>query len=122
MPLAHPSRGGPFSVQVIKNEEKGSDVNLATHLVLDACRDAYDVAVLISNDSDLEEPLRIIKEEFGKIVGLAAPILNPNRHLSNELRKRADFLKEIRGSALANSQFPELLTDGNGTFRRPPQW
>lgn len=37
MPLASPSRGGPFNVQVIKNEEKGSDVNLATHLVLDAC-------------------------------------------------------------------------------------
>jgi uncharacterized LabA/DUF88 family protein len=34
-------------------EEKGSDVNLAVHLLNDAWRDAYDCAVVVSNDSDL---------------------------------------------------------------------
>lgn len=65
---------------------------------------------------------RIIKKEFDKVVGVAAPILNPDRHLSNELRKRADFLKEIRASALAKSQLPDVLTDRNGRFRRPARW
>jgi len=61
---------------------------------------------LISNDSDLEEPLRIIKVEFGKVVGLAAPILNPNRHLSNELKNRRAFSKRSEPQRLlvANSQ------------------
>jgi hypothetical protein len=36
MPLAQPRRGGARTVQVVKTEEKGSDVNLATYLLLDA--------------------------------------------------------------------------------------
>jgi len=40
-------------VKVIKTEEKGSDVNLATHLVNDGHRGRYETAVLITNDSDL---------------------------------------------------------------------
>lgn len=46
-----------FMVQVMNLEEKGSDVNVATHLVLDAARGAVDAAVVISNDSDLRLPL-----------------------------------------------------------------
>ncbi len=53
MPLATPPPGGPYMARVIKTEEKGSDVNLASHLLMDACRDAFDIAVVISNDSDL---------------------------------------------------------------------
>ena len=55
MPLANPKRGGPRYVKVVKTEEKGSDVNLATHLVRDAFRNEFDTAVLITNDSDLRE-------------------------------------------------------------------
>ena len=36
-----------------KTEEKGSAVNLAVHLLNDGWLDAYDCAVVISNDSDL---------------------------------------------------------------------
>ena len=50
---------GP-TVHVIKIEEKGSDVNLATRLVHDAHRDAYEGALVVSNDSDLNEALRIV--------------------------------------------------------------
>ena len=41
-------------------EEKGSDVNLATYLVADGFRDLYDTAVVVSNDSDLAEPLKLV--------------------------------------------------------------
>lgn len=41
-------------------EEKGSDVNLASHLVRDTFRKQFEVAVLITNDSDLAEPVRIV--------------------------------------------------------------
>ena len=39
--------------RVIKTEGKGSDANLATHLLNDTHMDRFDVAVVISNDSDL---------------------------------------------------------------------
>ncbi len=39
-------------------EEKGSDVNLASHLLIDLHSDLIDAAVLITNDSDLRLPAR----------------------------------------------------------------
>lgn len=38
------------------SEEKGSDVNLASHLLIDLHTDQIDAAVLITNDSDLRLP------------------------------------------------------------------
>ena len=43
-PLANPRRGAARTVEVVKSEEKGSDVNLATHLLLDAFERDCDVA------------------------------------------------------------------------------
>lgn len=48
-------------VRVDKTEEKGSDVNLATHLVRDAFKGLFEWAVVISNDSDHREPVRIVR-------------------------------------------------------------
>lgn len=48
-------------VDIIKTEEKGSDVNLAVHLLNDGWLDAYDCAVVVSNDSDLAEAMRLVK-------------------------------------------------------------
>ncbi len=51
-------------VWVDKTEEKGSDVNLASHLLMDGFQSKYEVAVLITNDSDLSEPVRMVKNEL----------------------------------------------------------
>jgi uncharacterized LabA/DUF88 family protein len=118
MPLANPPSGGPYLVQVIKTEEKGSDVNLATHLLLDACRNDFDIAVIITNDSDLVEPVKMVQSDFGKPVG----ILNPQPHPSTELQRHAHFIKHIRSRPLSGSQFPATLTDSNGVFHKPPAW
>jgi uncharacterized LabA/DUF88 family protein len=53
----------PEFVKVFKTEEKGSDVNLALHLLNDAWLDEYDCAVVVSNDSDLAESLRLVKSQ-----------------------------------------------------------
>jgi uncharacterized LabA/DUF88 family protein len=58
---------------VIKTEEKGSDVNLATHLLHDADRNRFEAAVVVSSDSDLAEPMRIVRKELRKMV----VVLNP---------------------------------------------
>jgi uncharacterized LabA/DUF88 family protein len=105
-------------VWVDKTEEKGSDVNIATHLVRDACFKRFDVAVLITNDSDLAEPVRVVRQEFGLPVG----ILNPHEHHSVQLKKLATFLKRIRQSHLTASQFPADLVDAKGAFHKPPDW
>lgn len=63
MPLAPPRRGYE---RVIKTEEKGSDVNLATHLLIDGFDDAYELAVVVSNDSDLLEPIKVVTQRLGK--------------------------------------------------------
>ncbi len=47
-----------FMVSYAKREEKGSDVNVASHLLLDVLRGAVDAAVVVSNDSDLKLPVR----------------------------------------------------------------
>jgi hypothetical protein len=60
----------PDVVRVLKVEEKGSDVNLACHLLLDAFQGNFDVAAVLSNDSDLVEPIRIVTQVLGKPVGL----------------------------------------------------
>ena len=46
-----------FMVSVADREEKGSDVNVATHLLLDVFDRRVDAAVVISNDSDLALPI-----------------------------------------------------------------
>lgn len=109
---------GSGFVSVIKTEEKGSDVNLATHLLLDGFRDDYELAVVVSNDSDLVTPIRVVTEQFGKPVGL----LNPQQHVSKALLPHVMFVKNIRKGVLASSQFPPQLDDSQGRFSKPPGW
>jgi uncharacterized LabA/DUF88 family protein len=104
--------------RVIKTEEKGSDVNLATHLLHDAHTEKFDIAVIISNDSDLLEPIKIVRERLGKKVG----ILNPHKNPSRALLPHIDFIKPIRTGVLRASQFPPTLTDQHGTFTKPESW
>jgi uncharacterized LabA/DUF88 family protein len=49
--------GATFMVSVARREEKGTDVNVATHLLLDALRGSVEAALVISNDSDLALPV-----------------------------------------------------------------
>ncbi len=46
-----------FYVSVARREEKGSDVNVASHLLLDVLTGRVGAAVVISNDSDLRFPI-----------------------------------------------------------------
>lgn len=115
MPLAPPKSG---YAKVIKTEEKGSDVNLALHLLSDGYKNAYDVAVIVSNDSDLLLPIQFAKKELGKKIG----ILNPQKHPSKVLITNADFVKNIRKGVLSKSLFPTSLSDSQGTFTKPVAW
>jgi hypothetical protein len=117
MRLANPPPGGPATVEVIKTEEKGSDVNLATYLLLDAFKQDCEAAVVIWNDSDLKEPITVAQRELGLTVAIINP--HPPRRRSRALQPT--FFKQIRESALRTCQFPAVLAnaDGKTTSRRP---
>jgi uncharacterized LabA/DUF88 family protein len=119
MPVAGSLPGNPRYVRVIKTEEKGSDVNIAAHMINDGYQGAYQIAILLSNDSDLVEPLKIVRYELKIPVG----VLNPRPDTpSQELRMHATFVKPIRRGVLAASQFPITLTDATGSIHKPPRW
>ena len=105
-------------VQVIKTEEKGSDVNMGVHLLNVGYKKEYDSAVIITNDSDLAEAMRIVQTELKLKVGIA----NSKKRPAFKLKQQASFIKQIRKGVLNASQFPKILTDKQGTFHKPASW
>jgi uncharacterized LabA/DUF88 family protein len=118
MQLATKCRLAPDYVRVVRFEEKGSDVNLATRLLTDAFDDVAPCVVVVTNDSDLAAPIRVVKERFGRTVGL----LCPHQRASKALLPLVTFMKPIRSGVLAASQFPSELADATGTFHKPSLW
>lgn len=118
MPLADP-HAVPRTVEVIKTEEKGSDVNLAAHLMMDAFRDDADVYLVASNDSDLTEPLRMTRSLLGKKIGIAKTYPNVSKSL---MRCKPDFIRDIRTGALASNQLHQVLLDSHGKVSKPGSW
>jgi len=109
-PLAEPM-GNIRTVKVIKTEEKGSDVNIAVHILNDAWLNNYDCAIVVSNDSDLAESMKLVKEYHpNKILGLIMP---GKGHPSKELMKHADFVKRVRTGILEISQLPNPIPGTN---------
>jgi uncharacterized LabA/DUF88 family protein len=106
-----------FFVPIVKTEEKGSDVNIAVHLLNDSWLDKFDCAVVVSNDSDLAESLRLVVEQHNKKIGL----INPRKTTpARELMKYATFLKKIRTGALRDSQLPDPIP--NTSIKKPDDW
>lgn len=112
-------RPWPDVAYVWKTEEKGSDVNIATYLLLDGFQNAYEAAVVLSNDSDLCEPIRLANEVLKKPVGLLSPVRNPTPALVSAAR----FLRHVTLADARASQFPNplVLADGRA-ISRPASW
>ena len=74
-PLAHQPASGPRTVEVLDTEEKGSDVNLASYLLMDGFENDYEMAVVVSNDSDLQLPISMTRTAM---MNPGAPRLGPD--------------------------------------------
>ena len=116
--MAQQPQTGPRTVEVLDTEEKGSDVNLASYLLLDAFEDEYEMAVVVSNDSDLELPIRMARSRLGKQVG----VFDPSRRRSFELHAAASWYRPLRQGPLSASLFPDTLSDAQGPITRPSDW
>ncbi len=118
MPLARPRPGGARTVEVVKTEEKGSDVNLAIFSLVDAFTRDCNVAVVISNDSDLKLPIEVVQRELGLRVG----VVNPHPPARRSRALQPTFFKQLRTSTLAACQFAPVLTDAKGEIHKPAGW
>lgn len=138
--LSNPLPGGPRYADVLKMEEKGSDVNIATYMLVDAFGADCDQLIVITNDSDLVEPVRIINKEMKIPVGVFNPHTSDTAKRKSmrtghpmkaspsiTLRKVSRFTRDIRSEGptchMAISQFPNALTDAQGrTITKPAGW
>jgi uncharacterized LabA/DUF88 family protein len=118
--LSLPLADGTGFADVIRTKEKRSDVNLASQLLWDAHCNNFEVAVIVSGDSDFRTPISFVKHRFRKKIGVLDPQKNgtPN----SPMNKDADFYKPIRSGALKDSQFADSLHDARGTFSKPGDW
>lgn len=110
----------PNTVEVIKTEEKGSDVNLATYLLADAFRNDASRFVVVTSDSDFLAPLTLVRKELGKDVGILKPSARPSHGLN---RCSPSFTKTIRKGALTACQLPDPVVCMDGTrLSKPSTW
>lgn len=102
------------------SNEKMTDVNIATHLIIDAFQDKYDTAILISGDSDLVPPIKAVHENFPrKGVSVFFP---PNRH-NNTVAGAAKGSQIIGRKKLVDSQFELEVKKKDGyVLKKPKEW
>lgn len=100
-------------------EEKGSDVNVATHLLVDVLGGDVDAAVVMSNDSDLGLPLKVARNH------VPVGVVNPsNGYLAGALQgSPSDGVGRHWWRQLGQNDFTgHQLPNPAGTFTRPVGW
>ena len=112
--------GLPTHVLVRDSEEKGSDVNLATRLLVDGFNGEYEQAAVVSNDADFAGAMRYVRDDLG----LRVTLVNPDSRNTSptELASSATYVKRLWKSHLRRSQLPDTLTDEVGTITKPAGW
>lgn len=106
-------------VRVWVAKEKGSDVNLATQLLLDAALDRFDVAYVVSNDSDFARPIGLAAGQLNKDVRVIYPGDTPARQLS----LLPVPVAPLWPSTILSSQIRhDTIRTSRGSITRPPEW
>jgi hypothetical protein len=116
---AVPVAGARFVASIAKREEKGSDVNVAAHLLLDVLEHRVDAVVLVSNDSDLAYPVQRLRQRVP--VGVVNP--TPNYRAGRLGGSAVDgvgghWWYRFRREDLTAAQLPATV----GSLRRPTGW
>ncbi|MFA6212491.1 MAG: NYN domain-containing protein [Candidatus Obscuribacterales bacterium] len=115
-----PLADGTGEATVRRSKEKRSDVNLASQLLWDAHCQSFQVAVVVSGDSDFRTPISMVRSRYMKDIG----VLDPQRDgtPNSPMNKEATFYKPIRVGVLKASQFSDQLSDAKGSFAKPADW
>jgi uncharacterized LabA/DUF88 family protein len=108
-----------FMASVARREEKGSDVNVASHLLIDVLTGTVDAAVVVSNDSDLAFPVQHARSLVP--VGLVNPTRGyPAGRLNGDPRDGAGshWWYQLSRDDLYATQLPDSV----GRVSRPAPW
>lgn len=114
-----PIANAQFMASHLHMEEKGSDVNLDAHLLVDVLRERVDAAIVISNDSDLRLPIQVVRQKVP--VGTINPSSAP---MAGDLRGERDegagehWWYRLTKDDFRLCQLPEMV----GQLRRPETW
>ena len=102
------------------SKEKMTDVNIATAIIIDAYKNEFDMAMLISGDSDLTPPIKEVHNLFkDKRVFIAFP---PKRHNSS-MALVAKGSEIIGRKKLVDARFEEEVISKTGyKLKIPPEW
>jgi hypothetical protein len=77
----------------------------------------YEAAVLMTNDSDLLEPVPMVRQQFGLPVGMITPRKHPSRVLVQH-----DVCETYTPWRAQTSRFPNPMTDPRGILRKSASW
>ncbi len=95
----------------VGHEEKETNVNIALFLLDLAYQDAFDRALVISNDSDLAPAIKMVRRHFPeKRITTVAP---PRYFHSHELIQVSSDKTKIRIEHLERCLLPQLVTDAS---------
>ena len=119
VPIRLDKNGRVMLTKVRFAEEKGSDVALASRMVLDAAQGKADMYILVSTDADFEPLLQMLHSELNVQIGLFSPSQPPSRSL---IHSKHQLVKVIRPSVLRDSQMPNPVTASGSLIHRPDKW
>lgn len=113
------TKGGKREWVLVRNyEEKGSDVNLAAHLIVDCLVDGVcDSAVVVTNDSDLVAPVRMVSER-----GVQVLVINPHKRPAKAIKRLGVEVRPIFTRTLRQCQMPDPVPTDQGPIHMPPKW
>ena len=119
-----------------KPKEKQTDVNLASHILLDCFfRKEIEVIAVVSNDSDFKLPITEAKETFKKKVFVFSPQRDKEKdNCGNKKKQSGKIIKVLKDAAspgcsfqidhklLAKCQFPDVVKERDPRIERPKEW
>ena len=118
--LSKPVTCRSCNAQWSKNEEKRTDVNIAVRLLNDAYDDRFDMAMVISGDSDLVPIVESVRERFPRKRVIVA---SPPKRWSTALAQSAHAAFQVSRAAIRSNRLPDPLVTPEGvTLRAPHGW
>jgi uncharacterized LabA/DUF88 family protein len=109
--------------EFIYHEEKETDVQIAVNIVDDAHMDKFDMAFIVSQDSDLFPAIRTVKKRYpDKIIRIITP---PHLKHSNEMSRIVGGqknLKSFKKHHLEFHQLPDEINHNGKTVKRPKKY
>lgn len=109
----------PIRIKIIRPEEKRSDVNLASHLVRDACDQKFEMAAIITGDTDQFGAIQMVKRR-----GLMLAVINPGlRTPPRSIMQYNNINVRITNWHLENAQFSRTVFTSSGKqIHKPEGW